>query len=143
MKKRKGSAGDKRIVLYDSTLREGDQCAHINFSKEDKLRILERLDDFGMDYVEGGWPGANPKDTAFFQEAVRLNLMRAKLTAFGMTRRPGLSVSRDPGIRTILRSGVQVATLVGKTWDLHVKEALRVSEKENLRMIRDNSIIAC
>ena len=85
MKKRKGSPGAKRIVLYDSTLREGDQCAHINFSKEDKLRILEKLDDFGMDYVEGGWPGANPKDTAFFQEAVRLNLKHAKLTAFGVT----------------------------------------------------------
>jgi 2-isopropylmalate synthase len=138
LKKRIGSPGAKRIVLYDSTLREGDQCAHINFSKEDKLRILEKLDDFGMDYVEGGWPGANPKDTAFFQEAVRLNLKQTKLTAFGMTRRPGLTASRDPGIRTLLRSGVRVATVVGKTWDLHVKEALRVSYEENLRMIRDS-----
>jgi len=138
LKKRKGSSATKRIVLYDSTLREGDQSEQINFSKEDKLLILEKLDDFGMDYVEGGWPGANPKDTAFFQEAVRLNLKQAKLAAFGMTRRPGLTASRDPGIQTILRSGVQVATLVGKTWDLHVKEALRVSYTENLRMIRDS-----
>ncbi len=138
MKKRKGSSATKRIVLYDITLREGDQSEYINFSKEDKLLILKKLDDFGMDYVEGGWPGANPKDTAFFQEAVRLNLAQAKLTAFGMTRRPGLTASRDPGIQTILRSGVRVATLVGKTWDLHVKEALRVSYTENLRMIRDS-----
>jgi 2-isopropylmalate synthase len=137
-KKKKRASKDKRIVLYDSTLREGDQSAHINFSKEDKLRILEKLDTFGMDYVEGGWPGANPKDTAFFQEAVRLKLKHAKLTAFGMTRRPEKSASRDPGIQTILRSGAPVATLVGKTWDLHVKEALRVSYEENLRMIHDS-----
>ena len=138
MKGREGLPGAKRIVLYDSTLREGDQSAHINFSKEDKLRILEKLDDFGMDYIEGGWPGANPKDTAFFQEAVRLKLGHARLTAFGMTRRPGVTASRDPGLRTILRSGVRVATLVGKTWDLHVKVALRVTYDENLRMIRDS-----
>ncbi len=138
MKKKRATSTDKRIVLYDSTLREGDQSAHINFSKEDKLRILEKLDAFGMDYIEGGWPGANPKDTAFFQEAVRLKLKKARLTAFGMTRRPDRSASRDPGIQTILRSGAPVATLVGKTWDLHVKEALRVPYEENLRMIGDS-----
>jgi 2-isopropylmalate synthase len=138
LKKRKGSRADKRVVLYDSTLREGDQAEYINFSKEDKLLILEKLDDFGMDYVEGGWPGANPKDTSFFKEAVRLKLGHAKLTAFGMTRRPGVAASRDPGIQTILRAGAPVATLVGKTWDLHVKEALRVSYAENLRMIHDS-----
>ncbi len=138
MKTQKGVPSDKRIVLYDSTLREGDQSEYVNFSKEDKLRILERLDDFGMDYVEGGWPGANPKDTSFFKEAVRLNLARTKLTAFGMTRRPGVTAARDPGIQTILRSGVRTATIVGKSWDLHVKEALRVSYAENLRMIRDS-----
>ncbi len=129
---------DKRVILYDSTLREGDQSEYINFSKEDKLLILEKLDDFGMDYVEGGWPGANPRDAAFFKEAVRLNLEHARLVAFGMTRRPGKTASRDPAVQTILRSGVEVATVVGKTWDLHVKEALRASYTENLRMIRDS-----
>jgi 2-isopropylmalate synthase len=138
LKARSGSAEGGRIVLYDSTLREGDQSAHINFSKEDKLLILEKLDAFGMDYVEGGWPGANPKDTEFFREAGRMNLTHARLAAFGMTRRPDGSASRDPGIHAMLRSGARVATLVGKTWDLHVREALRVSYGENLRMIHDS-----
>ena len=138
MQERRGETRTKRIILYDSTLREGDQSEYINFSKEDKLLILEKLDAFGMDYVEGGWPGANPKDDAFFREAVRLNLTNARLVAFGMTRRPGRKASRDPGIQSILRSGIQAATLVGKTWDLHVREALRVSFAENLRMIRDS-----
>ena len=138
MKMTKGRSKGKRVLLYDSTLREGDQSEFVNFSKEDKLMILEKLDDFGMDYVEGGWPGANPKDTAFFRDAVRVDLGHTKLTAFGMTRRPGNTASRDPGMQTILRSGVRVATLVGKTWDLHVKEALRVSYVENLRMISDS-----
>ena len=138
MKKRRRPSGNKRVILYDSTLREGDQSQYINFSKEDKLLILEKLDDFGMDYVEGGWPGANPRDAAFFEEARRLKLEHARLAAFGMTRRPDKTASRDPGMQSILRSGVQVATLVGKTWDLHVKEALRVSYAENLRMIHDS-----
>ena len=138
MKKSKRPPGTQRVILYDSTLREGDQSEYINFSKEDKLLILKKLDDLGMDYVEGGWPGANPKDTAFFQEALRLDLEHTRLVAFGMTRRPGRTASRDPGIQSILRSGVQTATLVGKTWDLHVKDALRISFAENLRMIRDS-----
>ncbi len=127
-----------KILLYDTTLRDGDQSEYVNFSKEDKLRILEVLDDFGMDYVEGGWTGANPRDTAFFQEAGRLRLRHARLVAFGLTRRAGARASQDPGLRSILRSGVRTATLVGKTWDMQVKEALRISFAENLRMIHDS-----
>jgi len=138
LKRRKQRCAAAKVVLYDSTLREGDQSEQINFSKEDKLRILEKLDDFGMDYIEGGWPGGNPKDTEFFREARRMRLANAKLVAFGMTRRPGKAASQDSGILSILRSGVTAATLVGKTWDLHIREALRVSFSENLRMIRDS-----
>ncbi|MEW6440762.1 MAG: citramalate synthase [bacterium] len=138
MHSKKPEAPGAKVVLYDTTLREGDQTEQIHFSKEDKLRILEKLDAFRMDYVEGGWPGGNPKDAEFFREARRLPLGHAKLVAFGMTRRPGRTASRDSGLGGILRSGVRAATLVGKTWDLHVKEALRVSFSENLRMIHDS-----
>ncbi len=137
---REGKHGTEgtRIEVYDGTLREGDQCELINFSLEDKVRILEKLDDLGVDYVEGGWPGANPKDASFFREALSRRLRRTRLVAFGMTRRPGTQASRDPGLRSMLRAGVEVAAVVGKTWDLHVREALRVSLSENLRMIHDS-----
>lgn len=131
-------SSQEKIVLYDSTLREGDQTEQISFSKEDKLRILERLDAFGMDYVEGGWPGGNPKDTDFFREARRLRLGHARLVAFGLTRRPDVAVGRDSGLQSLLRSGTRAATIVGKTWDLHVREALRVRPAENLRMIHES-----
>ena len=129
---------DRKILLYDTTLRDGDQSEYINFSKEDKLRILEVLDDFGMDYVEGGWTSANPRDSAFFKEAKSLRLKHAKLVAFALTRRADRKASRDTGLRSILRSGVRTATVVGKTWDMQVKEALRISFVENLRMIHDS-----
>jgi len=87
--KKKNALKPKKVTLYDATLREGDQSEYINFSKEDKLRILEKLDDFGLDYIEGGYPDANPKDKAFFKEAGKLNLKHSRLTAFGMTRRAG------------------------------------------------------
>ena len=135
--KRKGSAA-RKILLYDTTLRDGDQSEYINFSKEDKLRILAVLDDFGIDYVEGGWTSANPRDAAFFRDAVKLHLGHSKLVAFGLTRRAGGKAGRDPGLTSILRSGVRVATVVGKSWDMQVKEALRISFSENLRMIHDS-----
>ncbi len=138
MTRKKTSGKNKKMLLYDTTLRDGDQSEYINFSKEDKLRILEVLDDFGMDYVEGGWTSANPRDTAFFQEAKHLKLRHTKLVAFALTRRAGGRASQDPGLRSILRSGVRTATLVGKAWDMQVKEALRISFAENLRMIHDS-----
>lgn len=128
----------EKIQLYDTTLRDGDQSEYIHFSKEDKLRILEVLDEFGMDYVEGGWTAANPRDSAFFREAGRLRLRHCRLVAFALTRRAGRKASEDPGLRSILRSGVGVATVVGKTWDMQVRDALRSSLAENLRMIHDS-----
>jgi len=129
---------EKKVLIYDTTLRDGDQSEYINFSKEDKLRILQELDDFGVDYVEGGWPIANPRDEAFFKEAAGFKLGHTKLVAFGLTRRPGEKASQDPGLKAMLRCGVQTATLVGKSWDMQVKDALRISKKENLRMIHDS-----
>ncbi len=128
----------KKICFYDTTLRDGDQAEDINFSQEDKLRILAKLDDFGLDYIEGGWPAANKRDARFYREAVKTPLRNARLVAFGMTRRPGAKAGRDPGLAAILRAGVGTATLVGKSWDLHVREALRISYAENLRMIHES-----
>ncbi len=138
MKKKTTARKSGKILLYDTTLRDGDQSEFINFSKEDKLRILTVLDEFGMDYVEGGWTSGNPRDAAFFQEARSLKLRNTKLVAFALTRRAGEKASRDPGFRSILRSGVRAATVVGKAWDMQVKEALRISYAENLRMIHDS-----
>jgi len=134
-----GSSRKKRkILLYDTTLRDGDQSEFINFSMEDKLRILEVLDELGMDYVEGGWTSGNPRDAAFFAEATRLKLRHARLVAFALTRRAGRKASEEPGLRSIVRSGVRAATVVGKAWDLQVQDALRISFSENLRMIHDS-----
>jgi len=127
-----------KIIVYDTTLREGDQSEYINFSIEDKLRIASRLDEFHMDYIEGGWPGANPKDEAFFKKASSLTLHHAKLVAFGMTRRAKVPADKDRNIRAIISSGVKTATVVGKTWDLHVRDALGISFEENLDLIYDS-----
>ncbi len=130
-----------KIVLYDTTLREGDQCEYINFSIEDKLRILSRLDEFHMDYIEGGWPGANPRDEVFFKKAASVSLRHSRLVAFGMTRRAKVPADKDRNIRSLIASGATAATVVGKTWDLHVKEALGISFEENLEIIFDS--ISC
>ena len=128
----------KKIVLYDTTLREGDQSEYINFSIEDKLRIVSRLDEFHMDYIEGGWPGANPRDEAFFKEVSCTKLNHSKLVAFGLTRRTKIPANKDPNLRSLVASGVRTATLVGKTWDLHVREVLGTSLEENLDLIFDS-----
>src|SRR2546421_10300723 len=113
------------VELYDTTLRDGSQGEGINFSVSDKLRIAERLDAFGEHYIEGGWPGSNPKDIEFFAEAKRKNFRNARLAAFGSTRRKGLRVEDDPQVRLLLKAATPVITLFGKTWLLHVKEVLR------------------
>src|SRR5271168_2791614 len=110
------------VRIYDTTLRDGTQGEGISFSVADKLLIAERLDQFGVDYIEGGYPGSNPRDIAFFAEAGSLKLKHAKLAAFGSTRRAGTRADTDPQMRTLLDSGVPVLTLVGKTWLLHVTE---------------------
>jgi 2-isopropylmalate synthase len=126
------------IRIYDTTLRDGTQGEGISFSVADKLLIVERLDQFGVDYIEGGFPGSNPRDIAFFAEAKSVKLKHARLAAFGSTRKAGGQADSDPQLRTLLESGMPVLTLVGKTWLLHVNEVLRTTPEENLAMIEDS-----
>ena len=128
----------KRLQLYDTTLRDGSQCEDISFTVDDKLAIAERLDDFGIHYIEGGWPGSNPRDEAFFQEAKRLKLRHARIAAFGSTSRAGTKASEDKNLAACLKAQTPVVTLVGKTWDLHVREDLRIPLAANLGVIHDS-----
>jgi len=127
------------VKIYDTTLRDGTQGEGISFSVADKLLIAERLDNFGVDYIEGGFPGSNPRDITFFQEAKKLKLKHARLAAFGSTRRAGGKANEDPQLRTLLDSQMPVTTIVGKTWTLHVTEILRTTLEENLVMIEDST----
>jgi 2-isopropylmalate synthase len=126
----------ERIYLYDSTLRDGAQARGIDFSVADKVAIAEALDSFGIDYIEGGWPGANPTDDAFF--AAMPTAKKAKIVAFGMTRRAGRSASNDTGLQDLLQANTRSVCLVGKAWDWQVETALKVSKKENLKMIEES-----
>lgn len=126
----------ERIYLYDSTLRDGAQTAGVDFSATDKHAIALQLDTLGIDYIEGGWPGANPTDDAFFSNLPSLST--AKMTAFGMTRKANTSAGNDPGLNTLLRSKVKQVCIVGKSWDFHVEEALNISQEENLAMISES-----
>ena len=126
----------ERIYLYDTTLRDGAQTQGVDFSATDKAALARELDKLGIDYIEGGWPGANPTDDAFFAGAPVLT--QARLAAFGMTRRSGRSAANDPGLAATLASGARVATLVGKTWDFHVKVALGAELPENVEMIGES-----
>lgn len=125
-----------RVYLYDSTLRDGAQTEGVDFTAVDKQDIAYRLDKLGIDYIEGGWPGANPTDDEFFAKLPKLK--KARISAFGMTRRPGTSASNDPGLAPLLNSGTDVLCLVGKSWDFHVKKALETTLEENLSMIKDS-----
>jgi 2-isopropylmalate synthase len=128
-----------KIVLYDTTLRDGTQGEGVSLSCDDKLRIARRLDEFGMDYIEGGWPGSNPKDMEFFERAqTELHLKRAKVAAFGSTCRADIDPADDPQIQLLIHAKTPVVTIFGKSWDLHVTEVLRTTLKENLRMIRES-----
>ena len=126
----------KQIKIFDTTLRDGSQGAGISFSVEDKLKIASALDDFGVSYIEGGWPGSNPKDEEFFQLA-KNKFKHSKLVAFGSTRKKNSDIKEDENIKKITESGVKVVCIFGKSWDLHVKYALKTSLKENLNMISD------
>jgi 2-isopropylmalate synthase len=125
------------VEIYDTTLRDGSQGEGINFSVADKLRIAERIDAFGIHFIEGGWPGSNPKDIEFFAEARRKKLKHARLAAFGSTRRKGVPVEKDDQVRLLLEAETPVVTIFGKTWLLHVEEVLRTTPDENLQMIGD------
>lgn len=125
------------VKLYDTTLRDGSQAEGISYSVMDKLRIAEELDKFGIHFIEGGWPGSNPKDREFFEKINKAKLKNSKIAAFSMTRRPNIKVSSDGNIAALLKSEAQVITIVGKTWDFHVLEVLKTTLDENLAMIKD------
>jgi 2-isopropylmalate synthase len=125
----------ERLYLFDTTLRDGAQTNGVDFTLADKLAILRLLDELGLDYVEGGYPGANPVDSELFAQARRLN---ARLTAFGMTRRPGRSASNDPGLAALLEAEAEAICFVAKSWDYHVRVAIETTPEENLASIRDS-----
>src|SRR5215216_1157134 len=129
---------EDHVETYDTTLRDGSQQVGLQFTVADKLRVTRLLDDLGVDVVEGGWPGSNPKDAEYFARAADLPWRHATLAAFGATRRPGRGVDDDPNLNALLDSKAPIVTLVGKSWDLHVTEALRTTLDENLAMVADS-----
>ncbi len=126
-----------KVFLYDTTLRDGAQAEEVSFSLDDKLKITEALDDLGVHYVEGGWPGSNPRDEAFFKEARKLTLKTAKIAAFGSTHHPKNKPSNDPNIKLLLEAKTPCVTVFGKSWDMHVKNVLGIPMKRNLEIIHD------
>jgi len=126
-----------QITLYDTTMRDGTQGEQVNLSAEDKFRIAKKLDDFGIPYVEGGWPGSNPKDVRFFEMARETNFNKSRITAFTSTRKPGIAPHEDDNIRALLKTKMDTVTVFGKSWDLHASEILGISLKENLKMIQE------
>lgn len=127
-----------RVYLYDTTLRDGTQAEDISFQVQDKVRIAKHLDALGIDYIEGGWPGSNPKDIDFFDAIQKETLSHSKIAAFGSTRRARITPDQDNNIKMLIEARPDVVTIFGKTWDFHVREALRVSLEENLDMINDS-----
>ncbi len=127
----------ERLYIFDTTLRDGAQTEGVHFSIDEKTKIAHALDNLGVDYVEGGWPGANPLDTEFFQK--NLNLKKSNFTAFGMTKKTGRSVENDPGLSAILDSNTKSVCLVGKSWDFHVDVALGITNQQNLENIKETT----
>ncbi len=123
------------IKIFDTTLRDGTQGEKISFSADDKIRIAERLDEFGIHYIEGGWPGSNPKDMAFFEKARKKNFRNSKIVAFGSTHHAGREPSDDPNLQGLIQADTPAVSIFGKSWLLHVKEALNITAEENLKII--------
>ena len=126
------------IILYDTTLRDGTQREGISLSVDDKIKITKRLDSFGIHYIEGGWPGSNPKDAAYFERVRKIKFQHAKIAAFGSTRKKNSKPENDPNIQALVDANTPAVTLVGKSWDLHVYDVLETTLKENLNMIEDS-----
>ncbi|WP_100398447.1 citramalate synthase [Bacillus sp. FJAT-44742] len=129
---------NKQVRIYDTTLRDGTQGEGVSLSVDDKVKIARKLDELGVHYIEGGWPGSNPKDMNFFEKIKELDLRNSVVTAFGSTRRSGIKASDDPNLNRLIQSGVKAAAIFGKTWDFHVTEALQTTLEENLQMIYDS-----
>lgn len=128
----------RKITVYDTTLRDGAQTEGISFSVQDKIRIAQKLDELSIDFIEGGWPGSNPKDFDFFKLIPKIKLKHAKIVAFGSTRRPHRKAGYDPNLRSLVKAGTRYVTIFGKSWDLHVHKVLHTSLDENLSMIYDS-----
>ncbi|MEJ2749409.1 MAG: citramalate synthase, partial [Anaerolineae bacterium] len=127
-----------QVFVYDTTLRDGTQLEGISLSVDDKLKIAQKLDEFGVHYIEGGWPGSNPKDVEFFRRAATMEWQNAKICAFGSTRRKGVVPAEDVNLKLLIDAETPVVTLVGKSWDLHVTDVLEASMEENLAMIGES-----
>jgi len=128
----------KQIFIYDTTLRDGSQTEGISYSLGDKIRIAKALDGFGIHFIEGGWPYSNPKDESFFAYFAKKPLRFSRLTAFGSTRYPHNTAAKDKNIKSLIKAGTEYVTIFGKTWDLHIKDVLKVSLEENLKMIYES-----
>ena len=128
----------ERLYIFDTTLRDGAQTQGVDFSIEDKEKIASALDNLGVDYIEAGWPGANPTDTEFFQK--KHNFKNSKITCFGMTKRSGRSAENDTGLSALMNSNTPAVCLVGKSWDFHVDVALGITNEENLENIGETEI---
>jgi 2-isopropylmalate synthase len=128
----------KKIDIYDTTLRDGSQSEDISFTVEDKIRIAHKLDELGIKYIEGGWPGSNPKDMDFFNRIQAINFEQAKIVSFGSTRHPNNNVKNDKNIKNLIEAKTDVVTIFGKSWDMHVNEALSTTLKENLHMVKES-----
>jgi 2-isopropylmalate synthase len=128
----------QKVFLYDTTLRDGTQREGVVFTVDDKIRIAEKLDAFGIHYIEGGWPGSNPKDVTFFREMKKKNLKRARLVAFGSTRKKGIKAEKDSNLQALVSAGTKAVTIFGKSWDMQVKYALQTTLEENLKMIYES-----
>lgn len=131
----KSDRTSKSIKIFDTTLRDGSQSVGVNFTVNDKIKIAKNLDEFGVHYIEGGWPGSNPKDVAFFEEMKSIKLNNAKLSAFSSTKLKKIKVQDDKNLAKMIETGVPVVTIFGKSWDLHVRDALKTTNEENLDMI--------
>ena len=128
----------RQVAIYDTTLRDGSQGEGINFSLRDKLRIAEKLDQLGVAFIEGGWPGSNPKDAQFFAKAARMKFKNSVISAFGSTRRSGIPAKNDKNLQELVRSRAKVVTIFGKSWLFQVKDILKTTPEENLAMISDS-----
>ncbi|MEM2584640.1 MAG: citramalate synthase, partial [Thermoproteota archaeon] len=129
---------EKKILIFDTTLRDGNQAVGVNFSLDDKIKIALKLDDLGVDYIEGGWPNeTNPIDVAFFQRILKYRL-RARVSTFGRTRKPMVKAEDDPDLKYLVQPDIPTVTVFGKAWVLHVKDVLNTTLEENLNMVYDS-----